>query len=312
MSDLEKLEVEEDFWSNWLLHGRHGGDPAYEPIMRAAVAEIRDRVLDGARLTSGMTLLDVGAGDGLISFEALRRVKQPFSVVLSDISAPLLQRAEHIAEDLGFRDNCSFIQTPAETLMGITDESVDVITSRAVLAYVHDKASALRSFLRVLKPGGRLSLGEPIHQDAAVQLAALTKVLRSEPANYSTPYLDLLQRCRALQMPSTLEDIRSNPLTSFSERDLVRLFREAGFVNIHMELHVDVKPSPAVPWSTFIEIAPRPGTPCLREIFEQHLTAKEVARFERGMRRDVESGTLTSQSMNVYLTAEKFAPALIK
>jgi hypothetical protein len=106
-------------------------------------------------------------------------------------------------------------------------------------------------------------------------------------------------------MPSTLDGIRSDPITNFSERDLVQLFRKAGFVNIHMELHMDVKAAPAMPWNTFIEIAPRPGVPCLREIFEQHLTAAEIALLERGMRGDVESGTLTGQSINVYLTAEK-------
>jgi ubiquinone/menaquinone biosynthesis C-methylase UbiE len=305
MSDTKDLELEADVWSDWLLHGRHGRDPDYEPIMRAAIEQIRDRVLDGARLISGMTLLDVGAGDGLISFEALRRVKQPFSVVLSDISAPLLKRAERVATDLGFRAHCSFVQTPAQTLAGIADESVDVITSRAMLAYVDDKPAAIRSFLRVLKPGGRLSLGEPIHQDAAVQLTALTRVLRSEPANSTTTYLTLLQRWRGLQMPSTPDGIRLNPLTNFSDRDLVQFFRDAGFVKIHMELHMDVKPSPAMPWSTFIEIAPRPGVPCLREIFEQHFNAAEISLLERGIRPDVESGKLTGQNTNVYLTAEK-------
>ncbi|WP_221312963.1 class I SAM-dependent methyltransferase [Granulicella aggregans] len=273
--------------------------------MLAAVAKIRDRVLDGAKLISGMTLLDVGAGDGLLSFEALRRVEQPFSVILSDVSAPLLKRAEHLATDLGLRAHCSFIQTPAQTLAAIADESVDVVTSRAMLAYVEDKPSAIRSFLRVLKPGGRLSLGEPIHQDAAVQLTALTRVLRSEPENSKTPYLSLLQRWRGLQMPSTSAEIRSNPLTNFSERDLVQLFRDAGFANVHMELHMDVKSGPAMPWSTFIEIAPQPGVPCLREIFEHHFTAAEVALLESGMRADVESGRLTGQNTNVYLTAEK-------
>ncbi len=106
-------------------------------------------------------------------------------------------------------------------------------------------------------------------------------------------------------MPSTLDEIRSDPLTNFSERDLVQLFRDASFVNIHMELHIDVKPGPAIPWSTFIEISPRPGIPCLRELFEQHFTGSEIALLEKGLRADVESGRLTGQSTNVYLTAEK-------
>jgi len=190
--------VESDLWSDWLLRRRHGGDPGYERIVRSRVLEYRDRVLDGARLAPGMTLLDVGAGEGLISFGALQRIGQPFFVILADISAPMLAHAEHVSMEIGVRDRCSFVQTAAETLAGIADESVDALTSRAVLAYVEDKTAAARNFLRVLKPGGRLSLCEPIDLDAAVQLAALTNFLRSEPANPNTPYLALLQRCRAL------------------------------------------------------------------------------------------------------------------
>jgi hypothetical protein len=174
-----------------------------------------------------------------------------------------------------------------------------------VLAYVQDKRSAVRSFLRVLKPGGRVSLAEPVYQHAAMQLAALTKVLQSEPANANTPFLALLQRCRALQLPSSLDEIRSTPVTNFSERELVQLFSTSGFIHIHMELHIDIKAAAAMPWSTFIEIAPRPGTPSLREIFEQHCSAAEIALLEKGMREAVEQGTLTGQTANVYLTAEK-------
>jgi len=106
-------------------------------------------------------------------------------------------------------------------------------------------------------------------------------------------------------MPSTLNGIGLNPLTNFSERDIVQLFRKANFVNIHMEFHLDVRAGPAMPWSTFIEIAPRPGTPSLREIFEQHLTAAEVELLEGCMRAAVENGTMIGQTTTLYLTAEK-------
>jgi ubiquinone/menaquinone biosynthesis C-methylase UbiE len=305
MSNTEALHVSSDRWSDWLLHQRHGDDPDYESVVRDMIAEYRDRVLRGAKLASGMTLLDVGAGDGLIAFGALQQVSQPLSVILTDISAPLLLHAERISSDLGFRDCCSFIQSSAETLLGVADRSADALTSRAVFAYLQDKPLAAASFLRVLKPGGRVSLCEPIGQDAAVQLTALTNILRSQPVNVGTPYFALLQRCRALQMPSTLEGIQANPLTNFSERDLIQIFRTAGFVNIHMELHMDIKAGPAMPWSTFLKIAPRPGAPSLLDICEQHLSAPEIALLERGMKTDVENGTLVGQSATAYLTAEK-------
>jgi ubiquinone/menaquinone biosynthesis C-methylase UbiE len=222
-----------------------------------------------------------------MAFDALQRVRQPFSVILTDISAALLAHAECSARELGVLDRCSFLRTPAETLDGIEDESVDVLTSRAVLAYVPDKASAARNFYRVLRRGGRLSLGEQ--------------------ENGNTAYLKLLQRWRALQLPSTLDGIRRHPFTNFTERDIVQLFRKAGFVNLHMELHMDVKAGAAMPWSTFTEISPRPGAPCLREVFEKHFTLAEAALLEARIRPEVEAGTLVSQNLIVYLTAEKAA-----
>ncbi|WP_348240817.1 methyltransferase domain-containing protein, partial [Salmonella enterica] len=54
--------------------------------------------------------------------------------------------------------------TGAETLEGIADSSVDVVTTRSVLIYVDDKAAAFAAFHRVLKPGGRVSLFEPINR----------------------------------------------------------------------------------------------------------------------------------------------------
>ena len=305
MTIRKDLDETQDCWSDWLLHRRFGGNDDYRPVLQKLVEKIRDRVLDGARLAPGMTLLDVGAGDGLISFGALQRVDQPFTVIVSDISGPLLAHAERVSEELGLRKYCSFVQTSADDLAGIADNAVDVLTVRAVLAYVQDKASALKSFLRVLRPGGRISLCEPIHQDAAIQLAALTNVLGHQPENLSTPYLKLIQRYRALQLPSDLSGIRDSSITNFSERDLIQLFRAAGFVDIHMELHVDVKESSPMSWSTFIDTAPLPGTPSLREIFDEHFTVAERTLLETGMKRDVETGTLTGQTVVVYLTAEK-------
>ena len=162
-----------DIWSEWLLRQRHGGDVEYEKIIRARVDRTRDRVLDGAQLGVGMTLVDVGAGDGLIAFGALDRIGASLRVILTDVSAPLLAHAGKIAADRGWHDQCTFLHGSAESLDGIASASVDVVATRASLAYVTDKAAAFRDFYRVLKPGGRISLAEPILRDNALEVAAI-------------------------------------------------------------------------------------------------------------------------------------------
>ena len=37
-----------DEWSEWILHRRHPGDPAYDLLVRAAIEGYANRVLDGA------------------------------------------------------------------------------------------------------------------------------------------------------------------------------------------------------------------------------------------------------------------------
>lgn len=294
-----------DLWSDWVLRRRHGGDAGHEPRVRACLDEVCDRVLDGARLAPGMLLVDVGTGDGLVAFGALERAGQSLSVVLADISLPLLAHTEAHASRLGLRERCAFLHTSAEALAGVAEGSVDVVTTRAVLAYVRDKALAIARFFEVLKRGGRVSIAEPIVQDDALQLAALTTSLLSRPADATTEWACLMQRCRALQMPSTPEAIRGNPLTNFTERDLVRLFQRAGFVEIHMELHIDARKAEAMAWNTFIDIAPMPGTPTLREVLADHLSEAERKLFEAGLRPVIESGDHTSQQAIAYLTARK-------
>jgi len=311
-SESNKLKAEApandpatDVWSEWLLRRRHGGDPNHEPVIRGMVHQIRDRVLDGARLSAGMVLVDVGSGDGLIPFGAFARVGPSLKAVLTDVSAPLLKRAEEGALERGIRDHCTFLQTSAERLDGVADASADVLTTRAVLAYIVDKAAAARQFYRVLKPGGRISIGEPICRYEALKLAALTEFLRSRPADAVSAHAQLRHRCRAAQLPSTLEEIQNNTLTNFSERELISIFEKAGFPEAHLELHIDIRKAAAVPWDTYIDTAPRPGVPTLREIMASHLSASEQRQFEEDLRPLVESGRNMERDTIAYLTAVK-------
>lgn len=294
-----------DQWSEWLLQRRHGGDPSHEPVVRSLVERIRNRVLGGAELSPGTLLVDVGAGDGLIAFGAFERVGPSLQAVLADISEPLLARAEQRAIELGLRHRCTFLQTSAELLSGVADASADVLTTRAVLTYVADRDAAARSFHRVLKPNGRLSIAEPINRDEAVNLAAFSNFLLSPAAESLSDAVGLMHRCRLVQLPATVAAIESNPLTNFSERDLVALFQRSGFDEIHLELHIDVFRQAPVPWDTYIDIAPRPGTPTLREVFASHLSGPEQREIEAVLRPLVESGQHKTRETVAYLTARK-------
>src|SRR5438552_3003868 len=123
---------------------------------RKALANALKSVLEGAAIREGDVVLDVGAGDGLIAFGALRLVGETGKVVFSDVSQDLLDVSRGLARELDAVDRCEFVLARAEDLAPIADESVDVVTTRSVVIYVEEKQRAFDAFHRVLRPGGRL------------------------------------------------------------------------------------------------------------------------------------------------------------
>jgi ubiquinone/menaquinone biosynthesis C-methylase UbiE len=294
-----------DEWSNWLLLRRHAGNQDYQRVVQAVIDRIRDRVLDAARLCPELTLADIGSGDGLVAFGAMARIGPSLRVILTDVSAPLLAHAKQRAIELGVQQQCTFLQGSAEQLEGIADASVDAVTTRAALAYVADKAAALREFHRILKPGGIFSAAEPVFRDAAIEAVHLTALVREQPVGAELSLRDLLQRWKAAQYPSTQEELQASPIANYSERDLVRLACQAGFSNVHLELHIDVRPSAIRNWDVFLDVSPHPLAPTLRQIMATQFLEQERTLFERILRPRVESGETIDQDLIAYFTAEK-------
>ena len=285
--------VEQDRWSRWLLEGRFGGDSEYAKEYLDKLREVRDRVLDhGLKLGDGTVLLDVGAGDGLIGFGALDRIGPTGRVVFSDISAPLLERCRSLAAEMAVTGRCEFVEARAEDLRPIGDDSVDAVTTRSVLIYVADKTSALREFHRVLKPGGRMSLFEPINRYG----------LDSWRFDM-TPVIDLAQRVRSFYRQ--LQPPDSDPMLDFDERGLVALCEAAGFVDIHLALHIFVRPATPQPWDRVISIPGNPNIPPLREAMSRVLTPEEASRYEAYVRPRVEAGEGVVREAVAYLAAVK-------
>src|SRR5262245_45950339 len=285
--------VEQDRWSRWLLEGRFGGDSEYAKEYLDKLREVRDRVLDhGLKLGDGTVLLDVGAGDGLIGFGALDRIGPTGRVVFSDISAPLLERCRSLAAEMAVTGRCEFVEARAEDLRPIGDDSVDAVTTRSVLIYVADKTSALREFHRVLKPGGRMSLFEPINRYG----------LDSWRFDM-TPVIDLAQRVRSFYRQ--LQPPDSDPMLDFDERGLVALCEAAGFVDIHLALHIFVRPATPQPWDRVISIPGNPNIPPLRAAMSRVLTPEEASRYEAYARPRVEAGEGVVREAVAYLAAVK-------
>jgi ubiquinone/menaquinone biosynthesis C-methylase UbiE len=301
---LEDGPEQTDPWCDWLLHRRHADDPAYETVVEEVVGRFANRVLDAAQLCPDMMLLDVGAGSGLLGFRAIERLGPAIQVVFTDISAPLLRHAQSSAAHRGITAQCTFIQCSAENLPGVADASIDALVARASIAYVSDKKAAFREFYRVLKPGGRLSIAEPILQDEAFAARALRRRLDSPGNQPQDPFVRLLHRWKAAQYPDTEEAYLACAFANFSERDLVNLVRGAGFGEVHMQLHIDVAPSLITTWDVFLGASPHPLAPSLGTIMSQ-FSAEERQLFEKLVRPTVESGKNMTIEQTAYLNSTK-------
>jgi demethylmenaquinone methyltransferase / 2-methoxy-6-polyprenyl-1,4-benzoquinol methylase len=108
-----------------------------------------------ANLRPGQRALDVAAGTGDLAVGLARQVGPRGLVVLTDINAAMLARGRDRLIDAGLTGNVRFVQADAERLP-FADASFDCITIGFGLRNVTDKAAALTSMRRALKPGGQL------------------------------------------------------------------------------------------------------------------------------------------------------------
>jgi len=286
----------QDIWSQWLLNRRFGGDPQLMKKMLECLYPVRNKVLSHIDLGEGETLLDVGCGDGLIAFGALEKFGT-CRVIFSDISEDLLNHVQTLAKEMSLQDRCQFVRASADDLSMLGDESVDAVTTRSVLIYVPAKQQAFREFHRVLKPGGQLSIFEPINRFAF-----------PEPpdrfAGYDvTPVMEIAQQLKdvyqRIQPPDT------DPMGDFDERDLVRQAEKAGFKEIYLELQIEIKPSENADWSVMMHTAWNPKIPTLEEAMQQALTPGEAENFVNHLRPLVESKYGINRSAVAYLWAVK-------
>mgnify|MGYP001570062525 FL=1 len=109
--------------------------------------------LSGVR--KGNAVLDIAGGTGDLAARFAELVGPEGRVVLADINGAMLEVGRDKLLDTGRQGNIEFVQADAQDLP-FPDDSFDCVTIAFGLRNVTDKDKALRSMLRVLKPGGRL------------------------------------------------------------------------------------------------------------------------------------------------------------
>jgi SAM-dependent methyltransferase len=109
-------------------------------------------------LRAGERIVDVGCGAGIDSLIASKMVGPAGRVVGVDMTPQMLEKARASAAAMG-TTTVDFRQGYAEELP-VPDAWADVVISNGVMNLFPDKAAGLREMARVLRPGGRLQVGD--------------------------------------------------------------------------------------------------------------------------------------------------------
>lgn len=277
-----------DPWASWLFAHR------FED--HSLLQECRQRVLTGARLSAGQTVLDVGTGDGFVAFGAVPEIEPDGQIVFLDTSDELLKYCRDRMTKTSGSVSAKYIKTSAETLDGVPETSVDAVLCRSVLVYLNDKRAALSNFARVLRPGGRLSIFEFVAQYGWTER-------RNSYLTWEIASLGQLGKRldRAFQELDTSTEQRYG----FSERDLVGWAEEVRLHEIHLDFTIDISPMPPMPWADALEWAPNPCAPTLAEALHHEFNPAEQDAVTRQLRPIIERGEGTMPAAWAHLTATK-------
>lgn len=160
------------------------------------------QLIEKIEVRPGQTVLDVGAGTGLLAAHVSGIVGQTGRVFAVD---PLPLRIE-IAKRKA-RPNLTFLVGDAYDLGNFSDAKFDVVYLNAVFHWFPEKTKPLQNFHRVLKQGGRLGITTGSKDDPSPVHAIQKKVLAREPYSaFVEPSAGLPHRVNVPELKQLLED----------------------------------------------------------------------------------------------------------
>lgn len=210
----------------------------WHPKITAQQVNMRDVLLEHARLEPGLRVLELACGTGDPALEIARRVGPDGRVTATDLSPQMLDACRKNASAAGIA-NIDFAAVDAENLQ-FDRESFDRVTSRLGVMYFVDVQRALAEIKRVLVPDGIVALQAWGLPDESPYFM-----------NAVGPFL------RRLSPPPPPADAPT-PLRFAPPGKLVGALTAAGFSDIREDRRTTVLPWPGPPnelWQHLYEIA---------------------------------------------------------
>ena len=133
----------------------------------------RDRLRSVLAPVAGERVLEIGPGTGYYTLDLATWVGPEGRVEIFDLQQEFL---DHVSGRAAERGLANVIPTQGDaTALPYEDASIDAVALTAVLGEIPDSVAALREIRRVLKPGGRLVVGELFGDPHFTTLASLKR-----------------------------------------------------------------------------------------------------------------------------------------
>lgn len=131
----------------------------------------RARLREVLRPQPGERILEIGPGTGYYTLDMAEWVGPGGRVEIFDLQREFLDHVMRCAAERGLTN---IVPTQGDaTALPYEDDSMDAVVLTAVLGEIPDRAAALREIRRVLKPSGRLVVGELFGDPHFTTLASL-------------------------------------------------------------------------------------------------------------------------------------------
>jgi ubiquinone/menaquinone biosynthesis C-methylase UbiE len=284
-------------WTQWLKTSRFGymSEEQKQQTLNF-LFQVRDKVLDRAKLKADDVLIDIGTGTGLLAFGAYERLKSLGGTgksIASDAFMDCVEECYKIAKECSIENEMGFLQADASNTQ-LPENSVDVVVMRSVLVHIVDKAKAVNEFYRILNTGGRVSLFEPVISENTKYFELMT------PEKYSN-----YEALKASELKMTSDE--KDPLMNFTQDSLKKDFENAGFKNIDVDIVNQVSTyvvskEMIEPW---FNTPPSPGSLTVKEKYLKDFSEEEVNKFIEILKQDLDGREITITSPTIYLFAEK-------
>jgi putative ATPase len=288
-------------------------DPARDRWLQRTISsagerlgQLRDRVLDRAKLHRHSLVLDLKAGSGLLTWEALRRAPEGGVYTLArtardaDALRQLAERLPAVERPIVWQgelaDLAVFLaaeSAPANPQSTIEKpKSFDAIVGYNALMEVADKAAAVQILRSLLAQEGILSLAERIPRHTQrlyrlVDLSDLNKKLRQ----------------RLIAAEEAIYELGEDALVNWEAADLEHYFADAGLaVELTIEAEsTELQVTPAVVERWFAPVTG--GRPSYGDHLANQLTPVEIAQVRTLFERQLQGQTVHWESQLLYLSS---------